>query len=61
MKNIVVLVSGSGSNLQAIIDACEQQKINGTISVGLLNYFVPNILSPASPRPGMMYPCSSNP
>jgi len=31
MKNIVVLVSGSGSNLQAIIDACEQQKINGTI------------------------------
>lgn len=31
MKNIVVLISGSGSNLQAIIDACEQQKINGTI------------------------------
>ena len=31
MKNIVVLVSGSGSNLQAIIDACQQQKINGTI------------------------------
>ncbi|PLL15181.1 phosphoribosylglycinamide formyltransferase, partial [Klebsiella pneumoniae] len=22
MKNIVVLISGSGSNLQAIIDAC---------------------------------------
>lgn len=31
MKNIVVLVSGSGSNLQALIDACMQQKINGTI------------------------------
>lgn len=31
MKNIVVLVSGSGSNLQALIDACKQQKINGTI------------------------------
>ncbi|MCT1468688.1 phosphoribosylglycinamide formyltransferase [Citrobacter freundii] len=31
MKNIVVLISGNGSNLQAIIDACEQKKINGTI------------------------------
>ncbi|WP_437886964.1 phosphoribosylglycinamide formyltransferase [Phytobacter sp. V91] len=31
MKNIVVLISGSGSNLQAIIDACKQKKINGTI------------------------------
>ena len=31
MKNIVVLISGNGSNLQAIIDACEQNKINGTI------------------------------
>lgn len=31
MKNIVVLISGNGSNLQAIIDACEQKRINGTI------------------------------
>ncbi|MBZ0056312.1 phosphoribosylglycinamide formyltransferase [Leclercia barmai] len=31
MKNIVVLISGNGSNLQAIIDACKQQKINGTL------------------------------
>ncbi|MGL5600366.1 MAG: phosphoribosylglycinamide formyltransferase [Silvania sp.] len=31
MKNIVVLISGNGSNLQAIIDACEQKKISGTI------------------------------
>lgn len=31
MKNIVVLISGNGSNLQAIIDACNQQKINGTL------------------------------
>ncbi|MDA2744407.1 phosphoribosylglycinamide formyltransferase, partial [Bacillus cereus group sp. Bc011] len=31
MKDIVVLISGNGSNLQAIIDACEQKKINGTI------------------------------
>lgn len=31
MKNIVVLISGNGSNLQAVIDACKQKKINGTI------------------------------
>mgnify|MGYP004711991429 CR=1 FL=1 len=31
MKNIVVLISGSGSNLKAIIDACEQKRIPGTI------------------------------
>ncbi|MEY6763190.1 phosphoribosylglycinamide formyltransferase [Kluyvera ascorbata] len=31
MKNIVVLISGSGSNLQALIDACEQKRIPGTI------------------------------
>jgi phosphoribosylglycinamide formyltransferase-1 len=31
MKNIVVLISGNGSNLQAIIDACKQKKINGTM------------------------------
>lgn len=31
MKNIVVLISGNGSNLQAIIDACEQKRINGTL------------------------------
>ena len=29
MKNIVVLISGNGSNLQAIIDACKQKKISG--------------------------------
>lgn len=27
MKNIVVLISGNGSNLQAIIDACKQKKL----------------------------------
>ena len=31
MKNIVVIISGNGSNLQAIIDACKQKKINGTL------------------------------
>ena len=27
--NIVVLISGNGSNLQAIIDACKTNKIKG--------------------------------
>ncbi len=31
MKNRVGLISGNGSNLQAIIDACKQKKINGTL------------------------------
>lgn len=31
MKRIVVLVSGSGSNLQAIMDACQQDRINGSV------------------------------
>jgi len=31
MKKIVVLVSGNGSNLQAIIDGCQQKKIHGTL------------------------------
>ncbi|GLX85624.1 phosphoribosylglycinamide formyltransferase [Thalassotalea loyana] len=30
--NIVVLISGSGSNLQAIIDACKSDQIDATIS-----------------------------
>lgn len=29
--NIVVLISGNGSNLQAIIDACKTNKIKGTL------------------------------
>ncbi|VTR33287.1 Phosphoribosylglycinamide formyltransferase [Serratia fonticola] len=31
MKKIVVLVSGQGSNLQALIDACQQGRIAATI------------------------------
>lgn len=31
MKNIAVFVSGSGSNLQNLIDACENGEINGKI------------------------------
>ncbi len=37
MKHIVVLVSGNGSNLQAIIDACKSKKINGTLSAVFSN------------------------
>jgi phosphoribosylglycinamide formyltransferase-1 len=35
--SIVVLISGSGTNLQAIIDACENNKINGQISAVVSN------------------------
>lgn len=37
MKRIVVLISGNGSNLQAIIDACKLKKINGTLSAVFSN------------------------
>ena len=37
MLNIGVLVSGGGSNLQAIIDDCESKKINGNIKVVISN------------------------
>ncbi|MFS1564082.1 MAG: phosphoribosylglycinamide formyltransferase [Candidatus Arsenophonus phytopathogenicus] len=32
MKNFIVLISGNGSNLQAIIDACQKQSIAAKIS-----------------------------
>jgi len=37
MKNIVVLISGSGSNLQAIIDAVEKREIEGQIKAVISN------------------------
>ena len=37
MKRIVVLVSGDGSNLQALIDACQQGRINARLSAVLSN------------------------
>ncbi len=37
MKRIVVLVSGNGSNLQAIIDACQQGRLNGSIAAVFSN------------------------
>ena len=37
MKNIVVLVSGSGSNLQAIIDNCKKKYINAQIKCVISN------------------------
>jgi len=36
-KRIVVLISGNGSNLQAIIDACEEKKINGDVVAVISN------------------------
>ncbi|MFG1174376.1 phosphoribosylglycinamide formyltransferase [Erwiniaceae bacterium CAU 1747] len=37
MKRIVVLVSGNGSNLQAILDACQQGQINGSVAAVFSN------------------------
>jgi len=37
MKRIVVLVSGEGGNLQALIDACQQGRINAQISAVFSN------------------------
>ncbi|NVK20892.1 MAG: phosphoribosylglycinamide formyltransferase [Kangiellaceae bacterium] len=37
MKNIVVLISGNGSNLQAIIDSVENGAINGQITAVISN------------------------
>lgn len=37
MVNIAVLVSGGGTNLQAIIDACERNEINGKIKLVVSN------------------------
>ncbi|MDU3153418.1 MAG: phosphoribosylglycinamide formyltransferase [Anaerococcus hydrogenalis] len=36
-KKIAILISGSGTNLQAIIDACEKKEINGQISIVISN------------------------
>ncbi|MGE9552352.1 phosphoribosylglycinamide formyltransferase [Erwinia amylovora] len=37
MKRLVVLVSGQGSNLQAILDACQQGRINGSVAAVFSN------------------------
>ncbi|NKI75479.1 phosphoribosylglycinamide formyltransferase [Dickeya sp. CFBP 2040] len=37
MKNIVVLISGQGSNLQALIDACQHGRIAGRITAVFSN------------------------
>lgn len=36
MKRIVVLISGSGTNMQAIVEACQQQRIDGEV-VGVIS------------------------
>lgn len=43
MKKIVVLVSGNGTNLQAIIDACQSNQINGKVVAVISNQ--PNVYS----------------
>jgi formyltetrahydrofolate-dependent phosphoribosylglycinamide formyltransferase len=37
MKNIIVLISGNGSNLEAIINACKNNKINAKIDLVISN------------------------
>lgn len=37
MKRLVVLVSGNGSNLQAILDACEQGRIDARVAAVFSN------------------------
>ena len=37
MRRLAVLISGGGTNLQAIIDACEKEKISGEVAVVLSN------------------------
>ncbi|MBW3694381.1 phosphoribosylglycinamide formyltransferase [Vibrio sp. T187] len=37
MKNIVVLISGSGSNLQAILDACDKQLVKASVKAVFSN------------------------
>lgn len=37
MLNIAVLISGGGTNLQAIIDGCENKNINGRVKVVISN------------------------
>ena len=37
MKKIAVLISGSGSNLEAIINSCIENKINGEIKCVISN------------------------
>lgn len=37
MVNIGVLISGGGTNLQAVIDACENKTINGEVKVVISN------------------------
>ena len=36
MKNIIILISGNGSNLQAIIDACNSNIIEANINLVLI-------------------------
>ena len=37
MFKIAVLISGNGSNLEALIDACKKNVINGSIDIVISN------------------------
>jgi phosphoribosylglycinamide formyltransferase 1 len=37
MQNLIVLISGEGTNLQAIIDACDNKIINGKVMLVVSN------------------------
>ncbi len=37
MKKLVVLISGNGSNLQSILDACSSGRINGSVAAVISN------------------------
>ncbi|WP_173919851.1 phosphoribosylglycinamide formyltransferase [Pseudidiomarina piscicola] len=37
MKRIVVLISGSGTNMQAIVEACQAERINGEVVAVISN------------------------
>ncbi|MDI6935851.1 formyltransferase family protein, partial [Serratia sp. Se-PFBMAAmG] len=37
MKKLVVLISGNGSNLQSILDACASGRINGSVAAVFSN------------------------
>ena len=37
MKKLVVLISGNGSNLQSILDACDSGRIHGSVAAVFSN------------------------
>ena len=50
MKKLGILVSGRGSNMSAIIDACEQGRISASVEIVLSNNADAKALSIAKER-----------